>query len=354
MKNKIITFSFLGILFIFMIMHILFSDEIISITERRNLSSFPSFEFTSEYMNKVEKYLLDHFPFRDEFRKLKANFNYKVLGRYENNGIYLNEDGIYKSLYPTKEGSIKKFNEKIEGLQSLLSENNKTYMMIVPDKNYYLKDENFLHLDYNFMYDEVSKLNMEHIDLRDVLSTSDYYSTDTHWKQENLDKVVKHMNETMNFGYIEQDYEIHAFNEFYGVYYSEAANNMKPDTIKYLTNKIISESTVKYLENDKLTTVYNEGNLGSLDSYEVYLDGASSFIEITNNNATTDKELVIFRDSFASSLTPLLINSYSKITLIDNRYITSMVFKDLIEFNNQDVLFMFNTEIINNSTILRG
>ena len=44
----------------------------------------------------------------------------------------------------------------------------------------------------------------------------------------------------------------------------------------------------------------------------------------------------------------------SKITLIDNRYITSMVFKDLIEFNNQDVLFMFNTEIINNSTILRG
>ena len=40
MKNKIITFSFLGILFIFMIMHILFSDEIISITERRGYHGY--------------------------------------------------------------------------------------------------------------------------------------------------------------------------------------------------------------------------------------------------------------------------------------------------------------------------
>ena len=59
---------------------------------------------------------------------------------------------------------------------------------------------------------------------------------------------------------------------------------------------------------------------------------------------------MLLRDRRLDTLFP---GSYSKITLIDNRYITSMVFKDLIEFNNQDVLFMFNTEIINNSTILR-
>ena len=53
--------------------------------------------------------------------------------------------------------------------------------------------------------------------------------------------------------------------------------------------------------------------MDSLDSYEVYLDGASSFIEIENKNSLSDKELIIFRDSFGSSLIPLLINYYKKI-----------------------------------------
>ena len=94
--------------------------------------------------------------------------------------------------------------------------------------------------------------------------------------------------------------------------------------------------------------------LSSLDSYEVYLDGASSFIEIYNDNSISNKELVIFRDSFASSITPLLTNYYQKITLIDNRYIDSKNYLNLIEFNDQDILFMYSTLIVNNSSTLKG
>ena len=54
---------------------------------------------------------------------------------------------------------------------------------------------------------------------------------------------------------------------------------------------------------------------------------------IYNENSFNDKELIIFRDSFASSLTPLLIKYYSKITLIDNRYIDIKNFLNLIEIN---------------------
>ena len=91
-----------------------------------------------------------------------------------------------------------------------------------------------------------------------------------------------------------------------------------------------------------------------MDSYDVYLDGASSFIEITNNNSINDKELVIFRDSFGSSLSPLLVKYYKKITLIDNRYISRDNYKDLIEFNDQDILFMYSTLFINDSSSLKG
>ena len=66
-----------------------------------------------------------------------------------------------------------------------------------------------------------------------------------------------------------------------------------------------------------------------------------------------NRELVIFRDSFASSLAPLLIEYYSKITLIDIRYISSNEYLKLIEFNNQDILFLYSTLLVNNSGTLK-
>ena len=86
----------------------------------------------------------------------------------------------------------------------------------------------------------------------------------------------------------------------------------------------------------------------------MYLDGASSFIEIYNDNSNSDKELIMFRDSFASSLTPLLTKYYKKVTLIDTRYINSSNYLNLVEFNNQDILFIYSTLIVNNSGTLKG
>ena len=64
--------------------------------------------------------------------------------------------------------------------------------------------------------------------------------------------------------------------------------------------------------------------------------------------------MIIFRDSFGSSITPLLIPYYSKITVIDNRYIASDYLTNYIEFNDQDVLFLYSTLIVNNSGSLKG
>ena len=239
-------------------------------------------------------------------------------------------------------------------IKELLNEDNKTYMMIVPDKNYYLKDKNFLQLDYDYIYNEVSKLGITEIDIRNIMELDDYYETDTHWKQEKIEKVVKKMSEVMNFAYEIQEYKLNKYDKFYGVYYGESAISRESETLTYLTNDVINNANVKYLENKKLTKVYNLDKLTGLDSYEVYLDGASSFIEIENKNSLSDKELIIFRDSFGSSLTPLIVNYYAKITVIDNRYIASNMFRDMIEFKDQDVLFLYSTLIVNNSGSLKG
>ena len=354
MKNKILVTIFIGYICLFSILGILVPDKEFSSSERRKLSEFPKFKFEENWINKVDKYFLDHFVLRDKFRSLKAVYNYNVLNCLDNNGIYLKDNYIFKSNYPTNKSSINNFIEKISKLNSLLNKDNKVYMMIIPDKNYYLESDDFLQIDYNYIYNEVGKLNFNFIEIRDVLKLEDYYETDTHWRQEKLDKVIKRMSKVMNFNYNNISYDKNVFNSFYGVYYGESALNRKPETLVYLTGNIFKGTYVKYLENSNLNTIYNEDKLTGMDAYDVFLDGASSFIEITNNQALTNKELVIFRDSFGSSLSPLLVNYYSKITLIDNRYITSDIFKQLITFTNQDVLFMYSTLLINESGSLKG
>lgn len=354
MKNKIITFFFIIYIFSFSIISLAIKDKEVSFSERRYLKKFPSFELSSNYITNVDKYFLDHFPCRDNFRSMKANFNYNFLLKLDNNNIYLKDNYIFKNEYPTNYKSVENFINKVNKLKETLNKNNKIYSLIIPDKNYYLNDKLFLNIDYDFIYNTLNKLDMVNIDIKDIMSLSDYYQTDTHWKQENLEKVVEELSYVMKFNYEKTNYESIIYDNFYGVYYGESALNRKPERLTFLISDDILNSSVKYLENDKLTTVYNQENLNSFDAYEVFLDGASSFIEIVNKNSSSNKELVIFRDSFGSSLTPLLIKYYSKITLIDNRYISSKDYMDLIEFNNQDVLFLYSTLIINNSSTLKG
>jgi len=353
MKEKITTIIFIIYIFSFGILHLVLKDNEISKSERRKLANLPEFTLNNEYIEKIDKYLLDQFPLRDEFRSIKANFNYKILKKLDNNNIYLKDNYIFKSNYPTNVKSINNFNNTILKLNSLLTENNNKYIMIIPDKNYYLKTKDFLHIDYDYIYNEIEKLNIKQIDIRNTLNLSDYYETDTHWKQEKLDKVIIEMSNIMNFNYKKTNYNQKIYDKFYGVYYGESAINRKPETLTYLTNDIIENIKVKYLENETLTNIYNLEKLNSLDPYEIYLDGASSYIEITNESSESDNELIIFRDSFGSSLAPLLVNYYKKITLIDNRYINSENISNYIEFNNQDILFMYSTLIINNSYSLK-
>lgn len=353
MKDKIFVFIFIIYVSFFSITGIILKDKEISDVERRKLAKFPNVEANSEFVSKLDKYFLDHFAFRNEFRSIKSLYNYNILNKLDNNGIYLENDYIFKSNYPTNKKSIDSFIKNIEKTKDLVNNNN-MYIMIIPDKNYYIENKDFLKLDYEYLYGEINKLNIKEINVKDILSLNDYYLTDTHWRQENLEKVVYRMSSVMNLNYTKQEYKENKYDNFYGVYFGQAALNKKGEQLTYLTNNVIENAHVKYLENKTLNKVYNEEKLYSLDSYEVYLDGASAYIEIINEKATAKKELIVFRDSFGSSLIPLLIKYYSNIKVVDNRYIGSKDYLNLIEFKDQDVLFIYSTLLVNDSSSLKG
>ena len=358
MKNKIISISFFLLLLSFLLLNVLIKDKKISETERRFLEEMPILELDRimdrTYMEKLEKYTLDQFILRDQLRSIKASINYKFLFKLDNNGIYLKDNYIFKMEKTTNIKSITNFTQKINNIIKHLNNENNIYYAIIPDKNYYLKDKLFINMNYNLLYNTVkSNLKINYIEIKDLLDLNDYYETDTHWKQDKILDVAQRLADKMKFVISNYDFIKVVNDDFYGVYYGQYAINRKPETITFLKNKHIDNAIVKYYENKKINSVYVYDKLESFDKYEVFLDGASSFIEIVNPNAENKRELVIFRDSFASSITPLLISSYSKITLIDTRYISSDVFSDLIEFTDQDVLFLYSTLIINNSGTLK-
>ena len=132
------------------------------------------------------------------------------------------------------------------------------------------------------------------------MNLEDYYQTDTHWRQENLDKVIKEMSKTIGFNYEKIFYNKNIYNKFYGVYNGESALNRQPETLIYLTDETLDSVEVKYLENPKLNHIYSQEKLESMDSYEVYLDGASAFIEIYNENNKCLIYLLIYIYTFGT------------------------------------------------------
>ena len=106
-------------------------------------------------------------------------------------------------------------------------------------------------------------------------------------------------------------------------------------------------------ETNSCIDVYNRELAKSKDPYEFFLSGAKSLLTIENPNAATDKELLIFRDSFASSIAPLFAEGYSKITLIDIRYLAPQLLGNFVTFNGQDVLFLYSAPVLNNSVTFK-
>ena len=330
--------------------------------ERRKLQQFPEFTvetiLNGKFMADFEAYTQDQFPMRDTFRRIKAVFSYDVLQKKDNNGIYIADGYAAQLEYPLSETSLEGAVRKFQKLYDLyLKDCGDIYFAVVPDKGYYLAEENgHLSLDYDAVYEAVARLSWaQQIDIRDCLTASNYYYTDTHWRQERLMAVAQKLCEAL--GVTKPELENYTVTElerpFYGVYYGQAALPMDPEPMYLLENEILSSCVVTNHETGKVGTVYDMDKLTSRDLYDVYLSGPAALLTIENPSAATDKELIVFRDSFGSSLIPLLLADYARITVIDTRYVVSEYVGSFVDFQGQDVLMLYSTLVLNNSDPLR-
>jgi len=360
-QNKITSVLFLVLIYGTMLICIFFPEGDISISERRTLATAPLPTWqnvrSGVFFEEFDEYVTDRFPARDVFRGVKARFQTKILAMRENNSLACVDGYISKIEHKTNAISLKNAADKISKINNAYLSCSRVFLSVIPDKNYFFaRDFGYPSADYAALVKTMTEAipNAKYIDIFDTLSLDDYYKTDTHWSQEKLlataDKIAAEIGFSDGFAH---EYEIRAVENFYGVYAGQSALSPAPDTIYYLTNETIERCTARDMQTGEIFPVYDLAKADGRDAYDVFLSGARGVVRIDNPNANNDDKLIIFRDSFGSSISVLFIEAYKSVTLVDTRYVEPSKLTEYIDFNGNDVLFLYSALLINNSFSLK-
>ncbi len=361
MKQNIKGYVFIVFIFSFFILTFITPDQLFSNEEKRNLTQFtlPTVEsiFDGEWTEEFEEYATDQFPLRNEFRTSHALFRLDILNQKDISGLYTINDYIFKMDYPIRYDNIERFAQKTNDVYTQLLQGNinNYYVSVIPDKNYY-SDSSYLNTNAKEVADLFSSqvIDAKYIDIFDRLNLESFYKTDTHWSQDQLFNVMDIFAKEMDFTPLTlSEYTPYTIENFNGVLQGQFALNMPADSLVYLESNYTNHAIVNNFEDPDFKEVYDLEKFDSEDSYNLFLSGATGLTTITSPYAKTDKELIIFRDSYGSSIAPLFLESYKTVTLIDMRYFSSSLLDQYVDFTNKDVLVLYSTLILNSNIILR-
>ena len=332
-------------------------------SERRPLAQLPTDITWESILNTsdpdkstiklFEKFTVDQFPFREWFRSLKANLAMNVFNLNENNGLVVKDGYIAKVESDFNPDLVDYSVGRLQYVYNKLVKDNggEHFVCLIPDKNYLLaRDYGYPSPDYAWMADTVKAAlpGMTYIDIFDKLQLEDYYRTDTHWSQDKIGEVVDEVAAQLGVSdRLSGSFTENKLENFKGVYFLQSALNPKPDTLVYLTNDVLDACTVYDYETGKTGKIYDFEQFESADGYNFFLSGTRALLRIDNPNATTDEELIVFRDSFGSSFIPLLAEGYKSIYVVDIRYVMPDLLDKMIDFENKDVLYMYSAIVLN-------
>lgn len=338
--------------------------------ENKYLAGFPSLSLKTykngTFMTDFDDWLSDRFFARENWIVFK-NKTDMAIGKDEINGVFIRNNMMMQvwkdydeELLQKNIKAINKFIENHPGIDP--------YFMLVPNAQEIYSDDLPNHavvgsqkefID-NF-YDSLTGFNGT-IDVYSALAEAKkedsyiYYRTDHHWTSYGAYLGYKSASEMLNYTPKElDDFSVeHASNEFRGTLFSKTLDfDVTPDTIDYYTLKenepkvkvSVYESynnatgNVKYTEYDSM---YFREFLNVKDKYSSFLGQNSPIVTVESDLANNDRSLLIIKDSYAHSIVPFLAKEYSKITMIDLRYINSdlQLFVSLEDYDQ--LLFLYN------------
>ena len=331
-------------------------------SEERILADIPQATWgnvtTGRFAEHCENVARDQFPLRNMFRDIKIGTSLSVLQRQDMDGVY-EKDGwaaVQEVLHPEM------VDHAIDCFQGVYEDffkgtDARVYFAMVPDKHFFLGNGRPT-MDYQDLYRrmEAALPDMQCLDLTEELCLEDYYRTDSHWRQERILDIADRLADTMGVT-LDQTYQKQLLNRpFSGIYSITLGNTLKPESLYYLTSPTLEACTVTMTDITGAPVrrhIYDLARAMERYPYSIFLSGPRGLITIENLRAKEDRDLILFRDSFGSSLAPLLVSGYRTITMVDLRYLPSVNLDRFLQVEDQDVLFLYSTLLLNKSMALR-
>ncbi len=373
MKNKIFFAIFMTVCIVIIIVNFIWPKQTFSQEENRMLATIPRFSFESfvngDYLNGVNDYINDHFAFRNIYLKLNSWWEVSVMGKKENNGVYIGKDGYLFEKFKYGEEEKEKVKNNVSAIsnfaETMQEINIPTYFVLVPNSIYINSDKLPKNVEVPDQEEIINTVNSNVKNTKNINVTSAlkeenkikplYFKTDHHMNSDGAYVVYREFCNTANVQPVQiKDFnKITVTNDFLGTFDSKAQLiNQTPDEIFVYENEI--NTNIKEAIYDKETTksIFNEEFLTGKDKYSYFLNGNNSKA-IIKTKVDNNKKLLIIKDSYAHIMSQFLCENYSEVHFLDPRY-TKFDYKEYVQENGiTDVLFLYNVSNFATDTNLK-
>ena len=363
-----ITCIFLLFMVLAIVLNIFMPDKEYSESENRMLAQAPEFSLTNlasgKFMTDMEDYVTDQFVFRDQWINLKV-LEDMALGKKESNGVYIGKQG-YLMQVPENNIDDDSVNDNLNAIREFAQrhEDVNTVMSLVPNAAYILEQLTPANAPVRDQSQDIALAEetvgdvLTFVDLTETMSShrdeAIYYKTDHHWTSLGARYAFDTIYSALGISEPAQDYTVYPVSHtFSGTLASKSGYDRSRDTIDiYVPQDVSTEYVVNYVEEgEKTASMYESRALEQKDQYEVFFGGNHSRIDITTP-VEENKNLLIFKDSYANCFIPFFQPYFRSIIVIDPRYYYDDVDRLVTDNSITDILFLYNVDTFMTDTSL--
>lgn len=363
--NALLMFALVLIVLIFAVANLIHRDREVSESENRKLAQRPKFTMSAlldgSYFSDVTAWYNDQFVGRDGWITWNLN-GQKLVGRREIGDVYLGRKGY---LLKKPEAAVTDVvDAKTEAMRTFATEypDVHMYLTIAPSAATILTDKTPRNAPLPDQLGEIQNIythvgTVIPLDITPTLQRHKdeyiYYKTDHHWTSLGARYAFEAMALNMDISAV-SEYDVHTVSTtFRGTQSSESGDRSAKDTVQVFTPKDTDISYyVTYTDTqEKSASMYVRSALDTKDHYTVFFGGNYPMIQI-NTTSPSERNLLIFKDSYANCFIQFLTPYFGKIIMIDPRYyyddLTSVVTTQGIT----DILFLYSSDTFMTDTSL--
>lgn len=358
-KENILGLAFVICVFVFMLLNVIVQDKEMSEQQNKMLAQKPKFSLegvlSGTYMERYENYLKDQFAGSDALQRIQVSLK-RLGGSKLENGIYIGKDGQLMDEIVTPDQAT--LSENLNAIKLFADANDdlNIYMILVPDAANILSEKLprlATTADQDTLIAQVEKQlgdSVRWIDATSVMEQHEkeyiYYRTDRNWTSLGAFYVFTQACETLGIDVGAQStfvaYPVSTtFNGILSAKSSVGLNEMD-DIYIYVQKENAGEVVINYVdEQRKTTSLYDSSKLETRNQYDLFLGGDTSLIDI-KTVSTSERRLLLVKDSFANCFVPFLEPYFREIVMVDPRYYGGTIDEIMDTYRITDVMFLYS------------